>query len=206
MKKIFITILLLSTLGPLANADFAPSSGTGIAVKINITSGTGYLALSGEAILFTDPESDEFILLGDDSIDDAKGLYNWSKSGVNTANLTLDDLNSGFTVFYEVTFSDQDTGSFYASVPEVGTQTGTFVFYHIIKPSEVSTTLGLSQPVVRVENENIEVKLQMKSSTTLSTWSNQSGTVDDNGDGEIIFSSPVPSGNKFYMIEILETP
>jgi hypothetical protein len=205
MKKI-ITILLLATIQTFLHADLAPSSGAGIAVRINVTSGTGFLASSGEALLFTDPESNEFILMGDESIDDATGIYNWNKTGENTASLILNDQISGFTASYEVTFSDQDTGSFSANVSGVGTQSGTFLFHYIIKPSEVSTTLGLSQPVVRVENNNVEIKLQMKSSTDLSEWINQSGSVSNNGTGELIFTSPVPTGNKFYMIQILDTP
>ena len=61
-KATIITILLMMSFSTFSRADFAPSSGEGMGVKIDITSGTGLLAINGEALLFTDPESNKFIL------------------------------------------------------------------------------------------------------------------------------------------------
>jgi len=187
--------------------DFAPASGDGIAVRVNVESGSGGLASSGEGAIFTDPDGAGFALLAvSANLENDYGDYTWTKTGANTGDLTLDNEVSGLTVTYSVTFQTPDAGTFSADAPNIGTQTGTFDFHHILKPSAVSEALAAGQPVARVDEGAVEVEFQVKRSDYLNTWTDESGSVSSDGSGQISFTTPVDSNAEFLRVDVLGTP
>ena len=68
MKYLKRVVIFLVAVSSVNYADFAPSSGNGLAVHNIIQSGSGYLASSGESVLFTHPQTLEFALLGDANV------------------------------------------------------------------------------------------------------------------------------------------
>lgn len=196
-------VLLLIFFQASSFADFAPESGVGIAALVNIESGTEFLAPTGQAVLTTDLSGNRFALIGDENVDDGYGVYVWNKTSANRVSFTLFDEVSGITATYFLTYTSLDGGTFSVSIPSVGAQTGTFEMHYILKPSAVSSALAMGQPVAKVEQGQIEIEIQIKSSEDLSSFSPQSGTVRTDGNGKITFTTPANAGSKFYRIEVL---
>jgi len=204
-KNLIFSILLFSNFAAfVAFADFAPASGQGIVSIVQVQSGSGFLADTGRAVFATDVTGDRFALIGDENIDDGYGSYSWLKSSANAVQLTLNDEVSGVTVTYSLTFSSSDAGTTTASAPGVGTQSGTFAFYYILKKSEISSAFGLGQPVATVQDGKMTIDLQLKSSNNLSDFAPAPGSVSTIGPGKVRFTADAAPGSKFYTIEATE--
>ena len=203
MKKYisFVSLICASTM--LAYGDYAPSSADAIAVHCTIQSGSGYFATSGESIAFTIPETQQFYLAGIENVDDGYGTYVWTKTGTNTATMLFNDISSEVSVIYSLTFNNRDEGTFSANAPGVGTQSGTFIWRYMLKPSEVSETLAGGKPVIKVENNTANITFQIKESADLESWSNPEGTATNDGNGKITFSTTASSTNKFFKLDLL---
>lgn len=199
-KTAFITLLFITT---FSFADYAPSSANAVAVHCSILSGTGYLAEQGESIVFTIPETQDFTLVGDENVADGDGTYLWTKTGANTATMFFNDLISGVAITYSLIFTTQDGGTFSANAPNVGTQTGTFIWRYMLKPSEVSSTLGGGKPVVKVENNTAKISFQIKESRDLLNWNNPVGTTTSDDNGKVTFSTTVSPTNAFYRLDLV---
>jgi hypothetical protein len=63
----------------------------------------------------------------------------------------------------------------------------------------------MGQPVIRAEQGEVKIELQMKSSDDLSGFDPQSGTVTTDGNGKITFTAPADADAKFYRVEVLST-
>lgn len=203
MKKIIYFILFLFLAG-VAGADFAPASGRGVAAIIQINNGTGWLADTGRAVFASDVQGNGFALLGDEFVDDGYGTYSWSKSSASAVQLTLNDEVSEVTITYSLNFSSAEAGTFTASAPGIGTQSGSFQFYYILQKSEISTAFGLGQPVATVQDGKMHVDLQLKSSDTVSDFAPAPGSVSLIGPGKVRFTADANAGSKFFTIEATE--
>ena len=203
MKHYKSTFAILFFTAIYSYSDFAPSSANSVAVHNTINSGTGYLASTGESIVFTIPDTQEFTLVGDANVADGYGTYSWTKTGANTASMTFNDLSSGVIITYNLVFINKDAGTFTANAVGIGTQTGTFIWRYMLKPSEVSSTLAGGKPVIRIDNNNANITFQIKESGDLESWNTPSGTISADGNGKITFSTTVSPTNKFYRIDLL---
>jgi len=191
----------------LRASDLAPSNFQGIGAEIAVSSGSGFLASRGNAVFYSSLEGNQFSLLGDGvNIAPGYGSYTWTKTSSTTGNLTLDDQVSGIAVTYQLTFTSADGGTFTVNEPGIGTQQGNFDFYYIIRPSDASTVLGVGQPILRVENGNavIEIQIQQSDSLGSGSWQNQSGTVSTDGNGKVIFTAPLDGNTDFYRLLLAE--
>ncbi len=196
---ISLGLLCLSVYG-----DFAPSSGDGAALHCTVTYGTGYLASTGESVLFSHPDNGEFSLLGDENINNGYGTYTWTKTGTNTATVLFNDVVSGISIYYYVTFTSRDGGTFSANAAGVGTQGGTFVWRYMLKPSEVSTALAGGRIVLEVKDGNAEVSFSVKQSNDLHDWTTAQGTVSVGETGKIKFSTPAGDEIKFFRVDMVD--
>ena len=202
MKHLKRVVIFLVSVSSVNYADFAPSSGNGLAVHNIIQSGSGYLASSGESVLFTHPQTLEFALLGDANVDDATGTFLWTKTGANTASMAVKDALTGVSITYLVVFTNSDGGTFSASAPGVGTQAGRFDVRYMLHPSEVSTALAGGKPTIKIQNGAAEVSFSVKQSSNLTQWVSAPGTFQTTN-GSVKFSMPVGADKKFFRIEML---
>lgn len=204
MKKTIILFTSIFALVLTALADFAPASGQGVAAVIQVEAGTGFLADTGEAGFVSNVTGNGFALIGDENIENGTGTYTWLKTSANTVQLTLNDEISGVSVAYSLNFSSAEAGTFTASAPGIGTQSGTFDFYYILKKSQISTAFGIGQPVATVQDGKINIDLQLKSSDTVSDFAPAPGAFSLIGPGKVRFTADANAGSKFFTIEATE--
>mgnify|MGYP006276214001 CR=1 FL=1 len=128
MKSCYtLVIFVIFTVGLFA--DWAPESGRRIGAEIRVTSGSGFLASRGTAVLYTALEESRYSLLGDSNIETSYGTYQWNKISENQVALRLYDEFAGTGVTYNLTFTSADSGTFSVNEPGIGTQAGTFDYY-----------------------------------------------------------------------------
>lgn len=184
-----------------SHADFAPASGRGLAAEIEVLSGSGFLASTGNAVLYTNLEGNTFTLLGDANISNGYGTYVWTKTGPNTVDFLVDDQESGIALTYRLTFFDEDGGTYTVNAPGIGTQSGIFSGYLIVRPSEAANALGIGQPTIRAQDGNVVLELRMVGSDRLQDWVLQPGSVWTDGLGTIRFTAPVDTSKRFFRVE-----
>lgn len=149
MKFIFFFALVLMSSANIWAQDNAPGSVAGRSAVVVISNGTGpFASIGGYRVSFS-PATYSVSPLAP-TVAPTAGVYSYSKTGANTAQLLINDSTIGIGVAQNLVFSSSTTASF--SIAAIGgTQTGTFVLEGGTLSSSPATGDRLTNMSVRAQ-------------------------------------------------------
>ena len=169
MRSILAITFSLLTLNAFSQS---PETLENTILRLAISGGTGIFSTSGDIIFLPDTETETYqIATFSFEATPAGGTFSYSKTGPNTATLTLNDFSvgAGNTITQELEFADAESGS-YELTHASGTQSGTFQLSYILRPSEVGQVTADCVFLQPNTDGTLDLNFSLHESENLTNW------------------------------------
>lgn len=199
MKKLSLLLGLIALLVPNLLASNAPSSLNGLIFTVDIESGSGDFASSGQYLFIPDRSGSTYNIVFITDDDPSSGTFTYARTGENTATLSITDSSVSTAVAQELSFNSDNTGS-YSITNGAGTQTGTFTYEYIYNPSSPNI-IDFDDLVIRaVGDDLIEFQTTLRQTTDLISWDDADIVSADIDGNTVTWSMRAPDPSAFFRI------
>ncbi len=169
---------------------------------MNVHSGSGLFALSGEYVIITADEVAQYKLYGGTGVAPSTGTYSYVSGTGSQATVTIVDSVLGRANGIVLNFATDGSGT-YTVANSYGTQTGSFSWRRHFTQAAIRG-LGLGKPVVTKNSDGtLSLVLSVKESANLLQWGAAgSGVFEVLSPTQVRWTTTPAAAQRFFVIDV----
>ena len=197
-----LLVLILCGVAGFAPAQTPPAEIFESVFTMNVHSGTGLYAQSGEYVIITADETAQYKLYGGTGVAPATGTYSYTSGTGAQATVTIVDSIVGRASGIVLNFETDDSGT-YSLANSYGTQTGSFSWRRHFTQVALRG-LGLGKPVVTKNSDGtLSMVLTVKESANLVQWGAAgAGVFEVLSPTQVCWTTTPAAAQRFFVIEV----
>ncbi|MCB1123698.1 MAG: hypothetical protein KJT03_19245 [Verrucomicrobiae bacterium] len=183
----------------------APESLQDLILTLTISEGTGIFASEGGYGFIPSKTSNQYAIVPlSDTVDYSHGVYNYAKTGEGSAFFVAADSEVGVLGSTNLSFTDSTSGTFTIQ-NEFGSQSGTFSIEYRLAPQSIER-IDISRLTVQSdENGDLKLKIKVRKSDGLETFTDLETTVDTDSQGNIEWTYTPEVDRAFFQVTVNES-